>query len=58
MSRSWSALLVQHMILIRDPDRTLLVNFNSDGGRVAVYEAEAVEPEDLSADARAALESP
>lgn len=40
-------LLKQHMILIRDPDRTLLVNFETDTGRVAVYAAEAVEPEDL-----------
>lgn len=47
-------LLKQHMILIRDPDRTLLVNFESDNGRVAVYAAEAVESGDLSLEERAA----
>jgi hypothetical protein len=49
-------LLKQHMILIRDPDRTLLVNFESDNGRVAVYAAEGVEPEDLAPEVRAALD--
>lgn len=48
-------LLTQHMILIRNPDRTLLVNFHSDKGRVAVYEAEAVEPWELAPEVRAAL---
>lgn len=48
-------LLTQHMILIRDPDRTLLVNFYSDDGKVAVYSAEAVKFEDLSLEAQAAL---
>lgn len=49
-------LLEQHMILIRDPDRTLLVNFNSDHGRVAVYSAEAVDPSELTPKERAALD--
>lgn len=49
-------LLTQHMILIRNPDRTLLVNFYSDDGKVAVYSAEAVEPEELSPEVRAALD--
>lgn len=53
--RQLMQLLTQHMILIRDPDRTLLVNFHSDDGKVAVYSAEAVEFEDLSPEARAAL---
>ena len=48
-------LLTQHMILIRDPDRTLLVNFHSDKGRMAVYEAEAVKPWELAPEVRAVL---
>jgi hypothetical protein len=50
-------LLDQHMILIRDPDRVLLVNMRGEGGKVAVYAAEAVEPEDLDPDVLAALDS-
>lgn len=56
--RSIMKLLTQHMILIRDPDRTLLVNFYSDNGRVAVYSAETVDPESLSPETRAALDTP
>lgn len=54
--RDLMELLKQHMILIRDPDRTLLVNFETDTGRVAVYAAEAVEPKDLKPKTRRSLD--
>lgn len=56
--RKLMELLKQHMILIRDPDRTLLVNFETDTGRVAVYAAEAVEPDDLPPETRRILDEP